>query len=46
MKSFTIVHKYFIYTNIQFLLTKHACDERLYNTVPCIGENWWHRDSI
>ena len=43
-KSFTIVHKYFIYTYVQFLLTKHACDERLCHIVPCIGENWWHRD--
>jgi len=21
-------------------LTKHACDERVCNIVPCIGENW------
>jgi len=43
-KSFTIVHKCFIYIYVQFLLTKHACDERLCNSVPCISENWWHRD--
>ena len=29
--SFTIVNKYSIYTYVQFLLTKHACDERLCN---------------
>jgi len=39
-KSFTIVNKYFIYTYVQFLLTKHACDECLCIIVPCIGENW------
>jgi len=35
-----IVNKYFIYTYVQFLLTKHACDERLCIIVPYIGENW------
>ena len=37
--------KYFIYTYVQFLLTKHACDKRLCYIVPCISENWWHRDT-
>jgi len=40
-KPFTIVHKYFMYTSVQFLFTKHAYDEHLCNSVPCIGENWW-----
>jgi len=34
-----IVNKYFIYTYVKFLLTKHACDKRLCNIVPCIGKN-------
>ena len=36
-KSFTIVNKYFINTYVQFLLTKHTCDERVCIIVPCIG---------
>jgi len=31
---------YFLYTYVQFLFTNHACDKRLCNIVPCIGENW------
>ena len=41
-----VLHKYLIYTYVQFLLTKHACDKRLCNIVPYIGENWWHRDTV
>jgi len=44
MKSFTIVNKYFIYTCVKFLLTKHACDKCLCNIIPFIGKNWWHWD--
>jgi len=34
LKSILFIH------NVQFLLTKNACDEHLCIIVPCIGENW------
>jgi len=46
MKSFTIVNKYFIYTYVQFLLTKLACDKRLCIIVPCISGKWEHQDIL